>query len=44
MTPPRWFRGCVTAWAIEYVRLQWIAAGIDIDSDDDVLIVAGVGS
>lgn len=40
MTPPRWFNGCLTAWAIEYVRLQWIAAGIDRDSDAEVLEVA----
>lgn len=23
MTPPRWFRGCVTAWAIHVVTWRW---------------------
>jgi len=23
MTPPRWFRGCLTAWAMRYVRWLW---------------------
>lgn len=31
----------VTARAIEHVRHQWIAAGIDTDAEDDVLRVAG---
>lgn len=29
-----------TARAIEYVRDQWIAAGIDRDTDEEVLAVA----
>ena len=41
MTPPAWFKGDLTAWAIEYVRLQWIAAGIDADSHEDVMAVVG---
>lgn len=32
----------VTAKAIEHVRHQWIAAGIDTDTEADVLRVAGV--
>lgn len=41
MTPPRWFRGCVTAWAIQFVIAQWIVAGIDLDTDEQVLAVSG---
>lgn len=41
MTPPRLFKGCLTAWAIQYVIAMWIAAGIDRDSDEEVLAVTG---
>ena len=23
MTPPRWFKGCLTAWAIHIARFRW---------------------
>lgn len=23
MTPPRWFNGCLTAWAIYVARFRW---------------------
>ena len=39
MTPPAWFKGDLTALAIEFVRLQWIAAGIDTDTHEDVMAV-----
>ena len=39
--PPVVPRDTVTARAIELVRHQWIAAGLETDSEEDVLRVAG---